>query len=392
MKKFWILLITILLIIPTLAQDTPDLPDDFPMIEVFSTDEVANGYIYLSNFRGRDVESEFGHYLMILDNAGTPVFYQPTRPTRGFNFGRNPDGTLYYFQLLENGIDNSGFAINGVYRILDEEGNLLREVHTQNGLTNTAPHEFYQRENGNIFLLSHDVRILNMTRYGGHPEAIVVGLIIQEIDPQNQVIWEWASWGKLAMTDVVSDEFLQAEPPSAVAVVHGNGMTLDANGDIILSARVLDELIKINYETGDILWRMGGSISKQNQFTFINDPYFGFSGQHHPHILPNGNLLLFDNGNFREGDNRISRVVEYELDEANKTATLVWSYTDGRFTPTMGSVQRLDNGNTLIGWGSTTGLPNITEVNPDGEVVFSLNFPDGQFTYRAYRFPYGDKG
>jgi hypothetical protein len=53
----------------------------------------------------------------------------------------------------------------------------------------------------------------------------------------------------------------------------------------------------------------------------------------------------------------------------------------------MGDAQRLDNGNTLIGWGASSN-PAITEVRPDGSVVFELNLGPGNFSYRSFRYPW----
>jgi len=54
----------------------------------------------------------------------------------------------------------------------------------------------------------------------------------------------------------------------------------------------------------------------------------------------------------------------------------------------MGSVQRLENGNTLIGWGTVSafGGPVLTEVHPDGTVAFEMSFPAELASYRAFRF------
>jgi hypothetical protein len=78
--------------------------------------------------------------------------------------------------------------------------------------------------------------------------------------------------------------------------------------------------------------------------------------------------------------------VEYSLDEQNKVAMLVWQYrhTPDVFGGAMGYVQRLDDGSTLIGWGAAN--PTVTEVTPDGEVLFELSYPFGVFSYRAYMF------
>ena len=51
----------------------------------------------------------------------------------------------------------------------------------------------------------------------------------------------------------------------------------------------------------------------------------------------------------------------------------------------MGSVQRLANGNTLIGWGLCDSAA-VTEVKPDGTTVLELRLPIGHYNYRAYKF------
>ncbi len=80
-----------------------------------------------------------------------------------------------------------------------------------------------------------------------------------------------------------------------------------------------------------------------------------------------------------------SRAVEYHLDEVNKIATLVWEY---RNTPVIygssrGSVQRLQNGNTLICWGGTN--PTMTEVTPAGDIALEMSLPQNVISYRAFR-------
>jgi hypothetical protein len=50
----------------------------------------------------------------------------------------------------------------------------------------------------------------------------------------------------------------------------------------------------------------------------------------------------------------------------------------------MGYVQRLANGNTLIGWGATN--PSVTEVTSDGKKVYEMSLPDQVVSYRAFRY------
>ena len=85
-----------------------------------------------------------------------------------------------------------------------------------------------------------------------------------------------------------------------------------------MSGRWMD-VTKINRSTGDIMWRLGGT---QNDFTLVGDTYF-FSGHHDIRRLDNGHVTIFDNN---DGTANYSRVVEYDLDEVNMIATLVWQY------------------------------------------------------------------
>ena len=63
----------------------------------------------------------------------------------------------------------------------------------------------------------------------------------------------------------------------------------------------------------------------------LNHPDFEWPWyQHSPVLMPNGNILVFDNGDNRnyagESDQSYSRAVEYEIDEANRTIRQVWTY------------------------------------------------------------------
>jgi DNA-binding beta-propeller fold protein YncE len=86
-------------------------------------------------------------------------------------------------------------------------------------------------------------------------------------------------------------------------------------------------------------------------------------GPHDATVLPDGHLLLFDNGLGRGW----SRVVE--LDPITKT--VVWEYRDPDptrfYTLSRGAAQRLRSGNTLV---TNSGSGMIFEVTPSGEKVF----------------------
>ena len=226
--------------------------------------------------------------------------------------------------------------------------------------------------------MSYDPEIIDMSEIveGGDTAATVVGLVVQKLDVNKNVVFQWRSWDHYRIVDAIHQNLLA----SYIDYVHGNAIEIDNDGNIIISARHQDEISKISTANGAFLWRLGGV---HNQFVFVNDS-IGFNYQHAIRRLANGDLILFDNGNFHTPP--FSRAVEYSLDLASKSVTLVWQY---RHTPdvqsqAMGYAQRLDDGNTLISWGAA--YPTLTEVTPQGATVLELGLPTGIYSYRTFKY------
>lgn len=352
------------------------IPNDvlIPTIETFGN--VAPGRLFLTPNKGP-------YDIMLYDNEATPYFWREAQGSLAFNFRRELDDKLAYVDL----IPGQGRAV----LVMDTCYNPVDTFQIQNGYS-TDFHDFILYPNGHSMLMSYDVQTVDMSQIvpGGNPEATVTGLVIQELDANKLPIFEWRSWDHIPITDGNRDRFGPLDFTAAtLSYVHGNALDTTADGNIILCSRHLEEVTKIDRQTGDILWRLGG---KANQFTFQNDP-IGFNAQHHAQFLENGNLLLFDNGFFHEPSQ--TRVVEYQIDEVNMTATKVWEFQqpDGLVSETGGSVQRLENGNTIIGWGGAVfaGPPVIHEVDPQGNIVLQVSYPLSLgfvYNYRIYKFPW----
>ena len=73
-----------------------------------------------------------------------------------------------------------------------------------------------------------------------------------------------------------------------------NAIDVDTDGHILLSSRNTSEVTKINRDTGEIIWRLGGT---HNQFTYVNDPLTGPRNQHAIRAVGTNRYTLFDNGN-----------------------------------------------------------------------------------------------
>jgi len=335
---------------------------EIPEITVLNSNP-TEGKIFLSNFPFTNIPST--PFLLTLNNNGS-VHTAIRMQENAADFKKSDRGTLTYFSDEEAKF----YEMDINYKIIDS-------FYCGNGYS-TDIHELKVLSNSHALLMSYDAQVVDMSAIvpGGNPNASVIGLIIQEIDENKNVVFQWRSWDHIPITDSRHQDLTSA----AIDYVHGNAIEQDNDGNLLISSRHLDEITKINRSSGDIIWRLGGT---KNQFSFNNDPE-QFTYQHGIRRLPNGNIILFDNGNFHSPPH--SRAVEYSLDETNKTATLVWQYrnTPDIFGFAMGFAQRLNNGNTFISWGSTN--PSATEVTPDGNIVQEVSLPPGIFSYRTYKY------
>lgn len=257
----------------------------------------------------------------------------------------------------------------------------------------------------------HECRIISDTSYiilgiredtvdlskirGGNPRAVVWNNVIQERTFSGRTLFEWRSLDHIPVTDAIDS--IEVTTP-LVDYIHINSVVVDTDGNFLVSCRHTDEVIKINRTSGAVMWRLGGSFSKRNQFTWLNDSTGGFRGFCHQHSAirtARGTILLFDNGNFKPGD-KASRVVEYEVDEVAKTVRKVFEFMPSPtiYAPTMGSVQELPNGNIVIGWGSGSNRTVAHEVDRSGTIQVRIDNPtqNGFVAYRVVKAVYAMTG
>ncbi len=336
--------------------------DDIPQLRILQSGETAPGYIFIANFTPYYYNPT---YLMILNNNGIP-YYARQLTYRGYDFKKQDNGLLTFYDEKSHH-----------YKAINQMNEIVDSFKCGNGYS-TDFHELQVMNDGSAWLMSYDPQVVDMSQIvpNGDTAAIVTGLIIQKIDDKKNVVFQWRSWDHIEITEA---RFVSLTAHQ-IDYIHGNAIEVDYDGNIMISCRHTEAIYKINTSTGQLIWRLGGSL---NDFTFINDT-IGFSYQHDIRRLANGNISLFDNGNYHTP--QFSRAVEYHLDEAQKTATLVWEYRHipRLYAPAMGNAQRLPNGNTLIGWGLDT--LTLTEVTPTGEIVYELWLPAGQWSYRSFRY------
>ncbi len=352
-----------------LASPFKTAPADLPTFTVTTGDgETGDGYIFMAYFNYWQLSQSA--YLLILEDDGEPVYYKQLAPVPiGMDFKKQPNGLLTYYPQM--GASS--------FHALDDSYKVVRTYKAGNGYV-TDFHDLQVLENGNALIMIHDQRTIDMSQVveGGDPQATVIGCTIQEIDSDMNVVFEWQSWDHIPFED--SNQPLTDK---TINYMNCNSLELDDDGNILLSSRHLDEVTKINRQNGEIIWRLGG---KANDFDFPEGIRFNYA--HDARRLNNGHITIFDNGVAHSPPT--SRGVEYAVDEVNMTVSKVreFRHEPDLYSRALGNMQRLPNGNTLIGWGRSIDIPVFTEFDAGGEAVLEFRTTPGHGSYRVFRFPW----
>ncbi|MFQ6030505.1 MAG: aryl-sulfate sulfotransferase [Dehalococcoidia bacterium] len=207
---------------------------------------------------------------------------------------------------------------------------------------------------------------------GGVPGTDKDGMwadVLVEVDAAGKRVWEWHAAEHLDVDrHIITFNDLRDEWS------HGNTVVPLADDRVMFSFRNISTVGIIDKKSGDIVWELGYDVLAQ---------------QHDPSLLPNGNVLVYDNGSHRKGlAQPFSRVIEVDPG----TNEIVWEYRDtpayNFFSAYISGTRRLPNGNTLI----TEGMyGRIFQVTPEGEVVWEYINPhfredvEGNVVNRVFR-------
>ncbi len=308
------------------------------------------------------------------------------------------DGVTYYSYLkMINDVTDaaSGTAYEAVvmdasYQVID----VITSLSTETGMPENAhldSHEFLILGENHYMISSYVYTMVDNvpTDICEDGIAYVQATVLQELQ-DGAVVFEWNStdypefygWSIREARLAVSSEELYVD------YMHYNSTAIDPeDGNWVLSFRSLSSLIKIDSETGEIIWVLSG---EGDMFGLTDEQMVSY--QHYPQILDDGTITVFDNGT----DNEQTRAVEYLLDEENLTVIAFNAYqVDGQYSESMGSAQRLDDDSALylMGWGNAMADDVLfTEINFDtGEVLFQVIDLDANAfsyadSYRVYKF------
>ncbi|MCY4417951.1 MAG: aryl-sulfate sulfotransferase [Chloroflexi bacterium] len=250
-------------------------------------------------------------------------------------------------ELLPRG----GRTVAGAILELDWDSNVVWEYRYP-----LLHHDFERLPNGNTLVLTWELipEEISQRVKGGHDDdesGGMLGDVVREITPAGDVVYEWTSWDHL---DFDEDRICFLE--GREEWTHQNALNVTHDGDLLVSFRQTDTIGIVDKASGEFTWKWGrGNISHQ----------------HHPTMLANGNVLLFDNGPHKRGVTH-SRVIEVNP----STNEVAWQYRGDPpisfYSYHISGAERLPNGNTLI----CEGAPGrIFEVTPVGEIAWEYINP-----------------
>ena len=268
-----------------------------------------------------------------------------------------------------------------------------------------AHHDFQRLENGNTLILASEG--ITDSSISDHPLSSDYFL---EVTQAGKAVWAWHSsehFEEFGFT-VEGKQLIREAPGTHMGTGPGDYLhtnTLEVlpdtplgqrdprfrKGNILSSQRNTNTIYIVDRDSGEVVWLWGSG---------------ELVGQHHPNMLENGNILVYDNGGLG-GYPRETRIFTRLIEVNPESGEIVWEYKHNPkryfhhkfFSYSWGSAQRLPNGNTLS---LDSNMGRLFEITPEGELVWEyVNNYMGQMrhrgrtrmetgVYRCYRIAYED--
>lgn len=325
--------------------------------------------------------------LLIMDQSGH-VLNKQTTPGSAFDFVRWNIGGQTRYTYMEN--DPHAYRTDGQDQeagycvITDSNLNTLQQVNFvpyDDSLFLTGQsldiHDFILISDNHYIALTYFVKpVTNVPAYlHPSPKLQIVAPIIEEVS-NGEVVWHWDGSADTSFyaNSVMENDF--TDSTLAQDYMHMNSLFVDPrDNNLICSMRHQNQIIKINRQTGDIMWRLGGANS---DFPMTPDEVFLL--QHHATLTDNNQtLLIYDDGSPQRPT---SRIVEFQLDEVNKAINGFKAFTlPETYSPAMGSVQKMGN-EYFISGGASYYMLEINYVT--GQKV--MEYKGTEPTYRAFKY------
>lgn len=390
------------------------LPHDFPRLSTTkgSGQPSMPGWYLTSNITGATTGPPDSSYAMVLDQNGTPVWYQRAAGG-GINVTLlNDHQTLAWAPFIYPGGDQ--FT---TYNLANQTSGQLDaplqpvDIHELQQLT-SGPF------NGDYVQISDPletgVDLSTLPNPADRSLTAIIGCTVEIYTSSGSKVWSWDAYrdGK-----ILADESEDPGPvvfyngSYAVDMYHCNSVDVSPGGtSVVVSARqtsaVFDVALSPGQQGGPVKWKLGGNDTVPAGATPLalsGDPQGTFSEQHDARIekvdandQPTDLSLYDDHSN--SGDLGAlpggSRGAIYDLNAAAGTASFVKQYpvtNSGAAASATGSFRMYGGGtDNVVAWGIRSGGSGFTEFDQQGNVLLSQTFPNGETNYRVVKVASGD--
>ena len=331
----------------------------------------ARGYIFLGPLAG-PVQSG----PMILDSNGRLIWFHPLAKGEGATDVRvqtyHGRAVLTWWQ----GNVNAAGVGQGEDVINDTTYTPIATVHAANGLQADL-HEFQLTPENTALITAYTPVYWTV----GKKRRIVLDSVVQEIDVRTGlVLFQWDALDHVPLSS--SYEGVPHSRYHPYDYFHVNSIQQDTDGNLIVSSRDTFAAYKINRNTGQVMWILGG---KRSSFRMGRGARFAFQHDVRVHGNADNTVTLFDDGGGPPRVQRWARGLTLALNFRRMKATKIGQDEHSpRLSPNFeGNDQVLAGGDHFVGWGQ---FPYFTEFNSRGRTVFDGHFVDANANYRAYKF------
>ena len=308
-----------------------------------------------------------------MDADGKVVFYKNV--SGGFDFEcSNINGKIRYSYLQKNSNEDHPKLANVNYEttkavVMDENYKVIDEVPClipNKDITENQPLSNYK-----FTILGDRHYIVDAyvgKRVNNIPDSVphsiygtrVAACMLQEIK-DGKLIWQWDStnYPELYELSTKGNDYTNKSQDWA-DYVHFDSIAIDPkDNNFICSFENLNSIIKLNRITGKVIWILGGKI---DQFGLNKEQIF--RRQSCMNVAQDGSIVLADRSNADTKDTS-TNIVEISLDEKNKKIASYHKYVyDNVNCESVSSVQKLNDGVFVIGWGKRQGKDTIfSEIN-----------------------------
>lgn len=263
------------------------------------------------------------------------VFVSPTSPayTAAYDYA----GDARWYNTLNLAFDlkriRNGRLLVGTDRLVAPpyhttgiyEMGMIGKIYKEYRIPGGYHHDEWEMENGDILILTQDL-----------PRGTVEDVCVMVDRKTGEILKKWDHQDVLPVHPVGGSGSQDAHD-----WFHNNAVWYDKKTNTLtFSGRHQDIIINRDFETGKLNWIIGdptGWPEDMQKYFFkpVGDKEFDWQYEQHAcMILPNGDVMCFDNGHWRSkekehylsADDNFSRGVIYHIDTEKMTIEQVWQY------------------------------------------------------------------